>query len=169
MKNFAFVFARGGSKGLPGKNIKPLLGNVVVLPYVKEDGKITKVGVMKEVNPLWGEGTHVTTITGGIENGEDNLVAAKRELKEESGYDVEDTDKWQFICETSVSKLIDAKQPCFVVDVTGLDTGEAEKDGTINEELSSFELLDASEAIDSCKDAYIGMLLYKLEKNEKSN
>lgn len=26
MKNYAFIFARGGSKGLPGKNIKPLLG-----------------------------------------------------------------------------------------------------------------------------------------------
>lgn len=26
MKNFAFIFARGGSKGLPGKNIKPLAG-----------------------------------------------------------------------------------------------------------------------------------------------
>ncbi|MGY6563453.1 MAG: acylneuraminate cytidylyltransferase family protein [Halomonadaceae bacterium] len=26
MKNFAFIFARGGSKGLPGKNIKPLSG-----------------------------------------------------------------------------------------------------------------------------------------------
>lgn len=26
MRTFAFVFARGGSKGLPGKNIRPLLG-----------------------------------------------------------------------------------------------------------------------------------------------
>ncbi|MEO4184096.1 acylneuraminate cytidylyltransferase family protein [Acinetobacter pittii] len=26
MRNFAFIFARGGSKGLPGKNIKPLAG-----------------------------------------------------------------------------------------------------------------------------------------------
>lgn len=26
MTNFAFIFARGGSKGLPGKNIKPLAG-----------------------------------------------------------------------------------------------------------------------------------------------
>lgn len=26
MKNFAFIFARGGSKGLPGKNIRPLAG-----------------------------------------------------------------------------------------------------------------------------------------------
>lgn len=26
MKNYAFIFARGGSKGLPGKNVKPLNG-----------------------------------------------------------------------------------------------------------------------------------------------
>ena len=26
MRNFAFIFARGGSKGLPGKNIKELVG-----------------------------------------------------------------------------------------------------------------------------------------------
>ena len=26
MKNFAYIFARGGSKGLPNKNIKPLGG-----------------------------------------------------------------------------------------------------------------------------------------------
>lgn len=30
MKNFAFVFARGGSKGLPGKNIKPLDGKPLI-------------------------------------------------------------------------------------------------------------------------------------------
>lgn len=30
MKNIAFIFARGGSKGLPGKNIKPLLGKPLI-------------------------------------------------------------------------------------------------------------------------------------------
>jgi N-acylneuraminate cytidylyltransferase len=30
MKNFAFVFARGGSKGLPGKNIRPLEGKPLI-------------------------------------------------------------------------------------------------------------------------------------------
>jgi N-acylneuraminate cytidylyltransferase len=30
MKNFAFVFARGGSKGLPGKNIRPLAGKPLI-------------------------------------------------------------------------------------------------------------------------------------------
>ena len=30
MKNIAFIFARGGSKGLPGKNIKPLSGKPLI-------------------------------------------------------------------------------------------------------------------------------------------
>lgn len=30
MKRFAFIFARGGSKGLPNKNIKPLLGKPLI-------------------------------------------------------------------------------------------------------------------------------------------
>lgn len=31
MANFAFIFARGGSKGLPGKNIKPLMGKPLLV------------------------------------------------------------------------------------------------------------------------------------------
>lgn len=38
MKNFAFVFVRGGSKGLPGKNIKPLAGKPL-LQYSIETAK----------------------------------------------------------------------------------------------------------------------------------
>jgi N-acylneuraminate cytidylyltransferase len=30
MTNYAFIFARGGSKGLPGKNIKPLVGKPLI-------------------------------------------------------------------------------------------------------------------------------------------
>jgi len=30
MKNYAFIFARGGSKGLPGKNIRPLAGKPLI-------------------------------------------------------------------------------------------------------------------------------------------
>lgn len=38
MKNYAFIFARGGSKGLPGKNIKPLAGKPL-LEYSIETAK----------------------------------------------------------------------------------------------------------------------------------
>ena len=30
MKTYAFVFARGGSKGIPGKNIKELCGKPLI-------------------------------------------------------------------------------------------------------------------------------------------
>lgn len=40
MKSFAFIFARGGSKGLPGKNIKPLAGKPL-LHYSIEIAKAT--------------------------------------------------------------------------------------------------------------------------------
>ncbi|MHA2879311.1 cytidylyltransferase domain-containing protein [Vibrio campbellii] len=38
MKNYAFIFARGGSKGLPGKNIKPL-ARKALLQYSIETAK----------------------------------------------------------------------------------------------------------------------------------
>ena len=142
--------------------VKTKYGNVVVLPYTRENGKINKVGVMYEINPLWGDGQHPTTVTGGIEDGEDNLEAAKRELKEEAGYDVPNSDKWEFICEINASKLIDLRQPCFAVDVTGLETGEATKDGTINEELSEFKMVDVREAIRIVNDAYLSNILLRL-------
>lgn len=40
MKNFAFIFARGGSKGLPGKNIKKLAGKPL-LQYSIDSAKQT--------------------------------------------------------------------------------------------------------------------------------
>lgn len=48
MKNFAFIFARGGSKGLPGKNIKPLLGKPLIkysIDIAKSSTSIAKVFV----------------------------------------------------------------------------------------------------------------------------
>jgi N-acylneuraminate cytidylyltransferase len=48
MKNFAFVFARGGSKGLPGKNIRLLAGKPLInysIETAKECPSIDKVFV----------------------------------------------------------------------------------------------------------------------------
>ncbi len=46
MRTFAFVFARGGSKGLPGKNIRPMLGKPL-LAYSIELAK--KMAVFEQV------------------------------------------------------------------------------------------------------------------------
>lgn len=43
MKNFAFIFARGGSKGLPGKNIKPLLGKPLIVYSIEIAKKCSSI------------------------------------------------------------------------------------------------------------------------------
>ncbi|MBN3575777.1 cytidylyltransferase domain-containing protein [Vibrio neptunius] len=48
MKNYAFIFVRGGSKGLPGKNIKPLAGKPLLeysIETAKASSSISKVFV----------------------------------------------------------------------------------------------------------------------------
>ena len=43
MKNFAFIFARGGSKGLPGKNIKPLAGKPLIQSSIETAKKCPSI------------------------------------------------------------------------------------------------------------------------------
>ena len=43
MKAVAFIFARSGSKGLPGKNIKPLLGVPLIAWSILEAKKISRI------------------------------------------------------------------------------------------------------------------------------
>jgi N-acylneuraminate cytidylyltransferase len=43
MRIFAFVFARGGSKGLPGKNIRPLLGKPLLCYSLDTAKQITEI------------------------------------------------------------------------------------------------------------------------------
>ena len=48
MTSYAFIFARGGSKGLPGKNIKPLLGKPLIqysIEVALQVSSVTKVFV----------------------------------------------------------------------------------------------------------------------------
>ena len=55
MKNFAFIFARGGSKGLPGKNIKPLLGKPLIeysIDIAKSSSIIDRVFVSTDDNEI---------------------------------------------------------------------------------------------------------------------
>ena len=43
MRTIAFIYARGGSKGLPGKNIRPLLGIPLIAWSISEAKKISRI------------------------------------------------------------------------------------------------------------------------------
>lgn len=138
---------------------------VLVLPFISDDqGLPLMLGVMKEKNPFREGGFSISPISGTCEIEEpDYLDTAKRELKEESGFDVQDSQKWFFLGTVTSSKFVDKEYPCFAVDVTGLEKGEAITDGSENEKSSSFIFIPANDVVKT-KDVFIPALFLKLFK-----
>ena len=147
--------------------------NAVVLPYITnaseieatDDVKIeiSKVGVRYELNPLKENNYTYTAITGNIEEDETDLDGAKRELLEESGYDVSDDKRWIYLGEITTSKLTNEKHPCFAVNINNIEQDEIIGDGSINEQKSKFELIDPEKIFD-LEDTFLNTTLLKLLK-----
>jgi 8-oxo-dGTP pyrophosphatase MutT (NUDIX family) len=145
--------------------IKSTVEPVVILPYISDDqGLPLMLGVLKERNPFRDGGYSIAPISGTTEEEDpDYLSTAKRELKEESGYDVEDNSKWFFLGTVTATKMVDCEHPCFAVDVTGIQKGEATTDGSEHEKLSKFVFIPANDVVKS-KDVFIPALFLKLFK-----
>lgn len=156
---FDFV-EREGMEGIVSKN-----DSVLILPFITdENGLPLMLGVLKEKNPFREGGYSLTVISGSSDDEDPDLLStAKRELKEESGFDVDDSNKWFFLGTITASKMVDAEHPCFAVDVTGMEKGEAKGDGSEQEKLSDFIFIPANDVVKS-KDVFIPALFLKLFK-----
>ena len=88
---------------------------------------------------------------------------AKRELKEESGFDVQDDSRWSYLGNVTSSKFVDHEQPCYAVDVTDIERGNPETDGSEQEAKSEFFFIPANDVV-KCKDVFIPALFLKLFK-----
>jgi len=143
--------------------IEPTMLNVVVMPFEKDGTNLPKsLGVLKEYNPMRDKNYSVTLVTGSTDDEDpDILSTAKRELKEESGYDVEDPNRWYFLGFLTTSKMVRQDHPCFAVDVTGLEVGERTTDGTENEEKSEFVMMPVKQAL-ATNDCYIPSMFMKI-------
>lgn len=138
---------------------------VLVLPFVCDDrGLPLMLGVMKERNHFREGGFSISPISGTCEAEDpDYLDTAKRELKEESGFDVQDSNKWYFLGTVTSSKFVDKEYPCFAVDVSGIEKGEAQTDGSEAEKASNFIFIPANDVVKT-KDVFIPALFLKLFK-----
>jgi 8-oxo-dGTP pyrophosphatase MutT (NUDIX family) len=143
----------------------PLFTNVVIMPFLSDDqGLPLSIGVILEPNPFRDGGMSMSLITGSSdEDDPDLLTTAKRELKEESGFDVPDNNRWYYLGSVTSSKFVDHEQPCFAVDVTGIEKGEAETDGSEQEKNMEFKFISANDVVKS-KDIFIPGLFLKLFK-----
>jgi 8-oxo-dGTP pyrophosphatase MutT (NUDIX family) len=145
--------------------VVPTFMNVVVMPFVSdEQGLPLAIGVLKESNPFREGGMTVSLITGTSDDEDpDLLTTAKRELLEESGFDAPENDRWYYLGSVTSSKFVDHEQPCFAVDVTGLQKGEALTDGTKEEQEMEFKFIPANDVV-KAKDIFIPGLFLKLFK-----
>ena len=112
------------NKGIVG--IKQKNPSVIILPYTTdESGNPKSLGLIAEPSSIKEDKIAYTIITGSPEDSDvDILSTAKRELKEESGYEVDDTDKWDFLGNIQTSKLVVNGNPAFGVDITDLQKEE---------------------------------------------
>lgn len=149
--------------GLTG--MVPLFTNVVIMPFIAdEQGLPLSIGVLKEPNPFRDGGISISLISGTSEDEDPDLLStAKRELKEESGYDVDDNKRWFYLGSVTASKFVDHEQPCFAVDVTDLPKGEPEPNGTEKENTMEFKFISANDVVKH-KDIFIPGLFLKLFK-----
>lgn len=145
--------------------VVPTFMNVVVMPFVSDNqGLPLAIGILKEPNPFREGGFSISLITGTSEGADPDLLStAKRELEEESGFVAEDNSRWYYLGSVTSSKFVDHEQPCFAVDVTGLEKGEAKGDGSEDEKQMEFKFIPANDVV-KAKDIFIPGLFLKLFK-----
>lgn len=136
---------------------------VVIMPFEKDQRGLPKsLGVLKEFNPMRDGNYSITLVTGRAEGEDpDVLSTAMRELKEESGYDVQDPEKWYYLGLMTGSKVVMQEHPCFAVDITGLTKETKEGDGTEDEDKSEFILMPVKDALNT-NDAFVPTLFMKI-------
>ena len=136
--------------------IKPLFTNVVVMPFTSDDqGLPLAVGVLKEPNPFREDGHHISLVTGTTDDEDGDLLStAQRELYEETGLNVPDISKWYYLGSVTSSKFVDHEQPCFAVDVTGVNKEEPKTDGSEMEQSAEFKFIAANDVV-KAKDIFI--------------
>lgn len=154
------VITKGDHYGL-----RPKDDSVIVLPYVTdENGLPVSVGVLNEKNNFREGGFSLTVVSGRCEDEDSGfLETAKRELEEETGFSVPDSDKWFFLGSVTASKMVDTEHPCFAVNVTGLKRGVPKTDGSENEKATEFLFIPSNDIVKT-KDVFIPALFLKLFK-----
>jgi hypothetical protein len=138
---------------------------VMILPFINDQhGLPLMIGVLKEKNKFRDGEYSRSLITGTCEDEDpDYLSTSKRELLEESGYNVEDNDRWYFLGSVTGNKFVDKEYACFGVNVTGIEKGEAEGDGSKSEKEAIFHFIPANDVVKS-QDIFIPGLFLKLFK-----
>jgi 8-oxo-dGTP pyrophosphatase MutT (NUDIX family) len=132
-----------GKTGLEFKKI-----TVGVLPYTINENLLSLVGVLHEYNSFREKEFCDTLITGTVDSDDETMLhTAIRELKEEGGFDCNDTSCWIFLGSFRVSKSSNEYCHIYAADVTNLKAEKPTGDGSFQEEKSKFSMKNISDAL----------------------
>lgn len=114
----------------------------------------------QEITPCWKMTPALSSITGGMDHeGEDPIECAARELEEEGGYTVKPGDRWIRLGSARMSKSSTTVMHLFAVDLTDIERGTAEGDGT---ELEAKAYCEWRQDLHSAEDVLVAAMAFKL-------
>lgn len=134
----------------------------VILYTLDESGLLDQIGIVTEKNPHFKSGSYSSIVMGGVEPDDVSLLSrAKIETIEESGYDVVENVRWNYLGELFTSKILPEPIYCYSANVTGLDATAPKGDGSEHETAIQFELVDLDKVKD-INDSIVQSCFFKL-------
>jgi 8-oxo-dGTP pyrophosphatase MutT (NUDIX family) len=134
----------------------------VIIYTLDENQLLDQIGIVTEINPHFPDGTYSSIVMGGVETDDVSLLSrAKIETLEETGYDVKENERWDYMGEIYTSKILPEPVYCYSLDVTKLETGKARGDGSKAEKNIKFELVPIN-MIQDMKDTILQSCFFKL-------
>lgn len=144
---------------------------ICILPYIKSEDGLKIVTLIEPVN-IWENDREreLTCVQGTIEDGEDPVKTAPRELMEETGFDAslpEYKDRYTFIGKYNFSKSSDSHKYLFLCDVTDIDREKKTTDGSDFEKNTKI-MISSPDALEYSTDMTL-MFMYKCLEDKIDN
>ena len=134
----------------------------VILYTLDKNDLLDQIGIVTEKNPNFPSGSYSGLVMGGVENGDSSLLTrAKIETTEESGYDIDENERWEYLGELFTSKLFPDPIYCYSVNATGLVPTLPRGDGSEQESTIEFNLVPLNKVQD-ITDSIVQSCFFKL-------
>ena len=140
---------------------------ICILPYFKHQDELYIVSLVEPISIWDGDrNRQLTCVQGTIEDGDDPLETAPRELFEETGYKAElpeYKDRYTYVGKFNFSKSSDAHRHLFLVDVSGIERGKKTTDGSEFEKKTKI-IISKPDVLKESTDMTLHFLYYCLKQ-----
>jgi len=138
---------------------------ICILPYLYKDNNLSIVSLIEPIS-IWGRKREISCVQGTIDDFEDPVETAPRELFEETGFKAplpEYKDRYTYLGKYNFSKSSDSHRYLFLCDVTDLERGKKATDGTKFEKNTKI-VISSPEILKECTDITLHFMYQSLKQ-----